>query len=147
MFTKREASLLLLFLTFIALAILLAFRPPHEVPAAIIKGRSMLPLLREGDLVFVVRCDPSDIRTGDIVIYRSKFENKLIIHRVIDIRYENNVYYFVTKGDNNFSPDISEFDFGLGVNQNRIVGKVLSIGNYVVKIPYIGHLALMLRGG
>jgi signal peptidase len=105
----------------------------------------MFPLLREGDIVFIVRCKPDEIRAGDIIVYKSRIENKLIIHRVINIVYSNGEYYYITKGDNNAIIDIGEFDRNLGVNQKRVVGKVLSIGNYVFKIPYIGNLALMLR--
>jgi len=117
----------------------------HEVPAAIVKGRSMLPLLREGDVVFITRCKPSEIGIGDIVIYRSRFEGRLVVHRVVDIKYINGVYYFVTKGDNNAIPDYNEFDYNIGVNQARIVGKVISVDNLVFKIPYVGYLALIIR--
>jgi signal peptidase len=120
----------------------------QEAPAAIVKGRSMLPLLREGDIVFTIKCSPSEISVGDIIIYRSKFGGKLVVHRVIDVKYNENegVYYYVTRGDNNALPDYSEFDDVYGVKQTRVVGKVLSINNHVFKIPYIGNLALILRG-
>ncbi len=140
----RLTPLLLMILILVFFALLLGVFS-REVPAAIVKGRSMFPLLREGDIVFIVRCKPDEIRAGDIIVYKSRIENKLIIHRVINIVYSNGEYYYITKGDNNAIIDIGEFDRNLGVNQKRVVGKVLSIGNYVFKIPYIGNLALMLR--
>jgi len=140
----RLAPLLLILLILVFFALLFGVFS-REVPAAIVKGRSMLPLLREGDIVFIVRCKPDEIKTGDVIVYKSKIESKLIIHRVISVVYSNEEYYYITKGDNNAIIDIGEFDKNLGVNQKRVVGKVLSIGNYVFKIPYLGNLALMLR--
>jgi signal peptidase len=140
----RLTSLLFILLILVFFALLLGVFS-REVPAAIVKGRSMLPLLREGDIVFIIRCKPDEIKVGDIIVYKSKIEGKLIIHRVINILYSNGEYYYITKGDNNAIMDIGEFDRSLGINQKRVVGKVLSLDNYVFKIPYIGNLALMLR--
>jgi len=145
--TRGKVFLAITIVLFMVLVVVLTLGFSHRAPAAIVKGRSMFPLLREGDIVFILRCNPEEIRIGDVVIYRSKYDDKLIIHRVVDIKYEDRVRYFVTKGDNNPSVDLAEFDSLLGVNQARIVGKVFSINNYVFKVPYIGNLALIFRGG
>lgn len=145
--TRGKVFLAITIVLFMVLVVILALSLSHEAPAAIVKGRSMFPLLREGDIIFILRCSPEEIRTGDVVIYRSRYGGRLIIHRVIDIKYKDGVRYFVTKGDNNPGVDFTEFDSQLGVNQARIVGKVFSINNYVFKVPYIGNLALVIRGG
>lgn len=115
-----------------------------EVPSAVIKGSSMLPLLREGDIVFIAKAGPSDIKVGDIIVYKSNYDT-YIIHRVVGILIVGNEYYYVTKGDNNIMPDYWQFGNYPGIPYERVVGKVVSVGNAVFKIPYIGHLALMFR--
>mgnify|MGYP001770629717 CR=1 FL=1 len=116
---------------------------------AAVEGRSMEPLLHTGDLVILVR--KSEINVGDIVVYKSG--SKYIIHRVID-KYEVNGYYcYVTKGDGNILPDIGDprlcpprsSGFS-GQPESSIVGVVLTIRGYPVKIPYIGTITLMIRG-
>jgi signal peptidase len=100
--------------------------------------------MREGDLVFAYRPAPNEIRVGDVVIYR--VYNKLIIHRVIDVRVKNGEYYYVTQGDNNPIPDYMYFDVvdgvPVGVSYGRIVGVVLSVEGHTFKVPYLGYLAI-----
>lgn len=115
-----------------------------EVPVAVVKGNSMLPLLREGDIVFIVKSGPQNIEVGDIVVYRT-YTGSLIIHRVIEVREIDGKYYYVTKGDNNNIPDVHHFDYGIGISGERVVGKVVSVDHTVFKIPYIGNLVLLFR--
>jgi signal peptidase I len=87
----------------------------HFIP---IKGRSMLPLIQEGDQVLVIHgC--ADVRPGDIVVFRQ--EGTLVAHRVMRIQYdEMRGEVFVTRGDNvlHFDPP---------VNADEIVGRVLAV--------------------
>ncbi|MGC8953921.1 MAG: signal peptidase I [Desulfurococcus sp.] len=114
-------------------------------PLAVVKGYSMLPTLREGDIVIVQKATPEAIRPGDVIIYSTG--GKLIIHRVIKVVIRNGEYYYVTKGDNNSLPDFMYFENNIGIPYNRVLGKVVSINDYIVKIPYLGYLALFLKGG
>lgn len=114
-----------------------------ETPLAVVKGSSMLPTLREGDIVIILRVKTDEIRPGDVVVYRAG--DKLIIHRVIEIKRFGNDLYFVTKGDNNPTTDFMYFDNSLGIHYKRIVGKVFSINGYLFKIPYLGYLSLMFK--
>ncbi|AFL65973.1 signal peptidase I [Desulfurococcus amylolyticus] len=114
-------------------------------PLAVVKGYSMLPTLREGDIVIVQRTTPEAIRPGDVIIYSTG--GKLIIHRVIKVVIRDGEYYYVTKGDNNSLPDFMYFENNIGIPYNRVLGKVVSINGYIVKIPYLGYLALFLKGG
>lgn len=60
-----------------------------------IKGNSMYPLLRdEKDEVLLVSCDPMQIHTGDIVLF--KFKGNYILHRFI----QKEKHTFIFKGDN-----------------------------------------------
>lgn len=124
---------------------------------AVIEGRSMEPLLRYGDLVLVISVPPNEIKVNDIVVYKSCRYGNLIIHRVVDIVRKNGRYYFVTKGDNNLMPDSSlpgnEFREGFpctqirapGVPYERIVGKVITISKFPIKIPYVGMITILFK--
>lgn len=141
---KSISSIILLVIT-ILLLILLVYSYTHTPVVAVITGNSMLPLLREGDIVFLTQVDPGDIRPGDIIVFKSR-RGSYIIHRVMDVVYFNGSYYYVTKGDNNLLADIGEFENGRGVPYTRVVGRVVSIQNHVIKIPYLGRITLMFKG-
>lgn len=82
-----------------------------------ITGRSMFPLIREGDRVLVAHgC--TGMRRGDVIVFRRR--GRLIAHRVLNILKSDAGPIFVTKGDN-----IPQFDPPL--NDNEIVGRVLAI--------------------
>ncbi|MGC9071172.1 MAG: signal peptidase I [Acidilobus sp.] len=154
--------MLLVFLvsTFIA-TLYLHPSSPTPLTVVVVDGRSMLPTLQSGDLVFVVKVPPSDIRVGDVIVYRFTgnfygipLNNVLIIHRVIDIYYHNGTLCFVTKGDNNQLPDpgypsycgyVSLYGTDVsGVPYWFILGKVIG-GRTPFTIPYVGALSLIMR--
>lgn len=86
----------------------------HYIP---ITGRSMLPLIRNGDQVLVAHgC--AGIRRGDVIVFRH--DGKLIAHRVLHISKNDAGHTFLTKGDN-----VLQFDPPLRANE--IVGRVLAI--------------------
>lgn len=122
-----QAVDLALGLTFIAVLILTL---SGTLTLAVVEGKSMEPLLWTGDVVIVYRS--SDVKVGDVVIYLNR--GNYVIHRVIEIR--SNCY--VIKGDNNSLPDGC-------IPKELITGKVLSIGNSIIKIPGIGYLTLLMR--
>lgn len=113
-----------------------------DIPVAVVKGNSMLPLLREGDVIFIVKSSPHEIKEGDIIVFWTPDNAMLIIHRVIKIVKTDNTPHYVTKGDNNPFKDAY---YPVGVPYSKVVGKVASVGNVVYKIPYIGHITLMFR--
>ena len=86
----------------------------HSIP---ITGRSMFPLIREGDQVLVAHgC--TGMRRGDVIVFRLR--GRLIAHRVLSIFESDAGPIFVTKGDNT-----PEFDPPL--SSREIVGRVLTI--------------------
>ena len=102
----------------------------------------MVPTIRPGDLVLLQKVDPSKLRVGDIICYDA-LSQKLdssstpitpypIMHRINQIVIENGARYFVTKGDNNPSPD------DWYVPQDAVVGKAILI------IPYMGKVFTFL---
>lgn len=61
---------------------------------------SMLPVLDAGSngIKFVPKSE-KEIKVGDIISFKS--ENKIIVHRVVNIGSDELGTYFITKGDNN----------------------------------------------
>lgn len=143
---KRSISTIISVAMLLAVIIFIYYSYTVSPVMAVVKGESMLPLFREGDLVFINKVKPDEIKVGDIIVYSTR-GGSLIIHRVIEVKVEDNKYYYVTKGDNNVFPDFAYFENGKGIPYNRVVGKIFTIGDNAVKIPYLGHLALMFRGG
>ena len=70
----------------------------------VVRGNSMEPTYRSGDLVFVESA--SDYAVGDIVAYRVPSgevgEGHVIVHRIVDGDASSG---FVVRGDNNNAPD------------------------------------------
>jgi len=60
-------------------------------------GVSMLPTLKPGDLLKLVRCKKREIHVGDVVAFQSPISQGLIVHRVVAFDYTG----LRTKGDNN----------------------------------------------
>ncbi len=117
---------------------------------AIVEGRSMEPLFHTGDVVFLVKKPPDEIKVGDIVVYETP-GGKYIIHRVIEVYKVSDTYCYVVKGDNNPVPDLG-FEpckprGGItGIPYDSIKGVVYTVRGVPVKIPYIGGLTLLIRG-
>ena len=86
----------------------------------------MSPTITKGDLIVVQKMKPTEYTIGDIISFSSnRFElNGVITHRIESI--ENG--QFITKGDNNESPDIRH------VIPIQVRGSVIAI------IPYLGFL-------
>lgn len=119
-----DLALALAFITILTLAL------TGMLTLAVVEGKSMEPLLWTGDVVIVYK--PNEISVGDVVIYKGR--GNYVIHRVIEVR--DNCY--LIKGDNNPLPDGC-------IPKELITGKVLSIGNSVIKIPGIGYLTLLMK--
>lgn len=59
----------------------------------------------KGDVLVVVGASPTELSIGDVVVFNAPAQSYPIIHRVIEIKSENNQTIYVTKGDNNPAPD------------------------------------------
>jgi|Deesub1362B_J571_1020462.scaffolds.fasta_scaffold23399_2 signal peptidase len=105
---------------------------------AVVEGRSMEPLLQTGDLVLVIRSGADGITVGDVIVYR-KSDGSFIIHRVVQIKKNGNMVYFVTKGDNNRFEDPP-------IPEESVIGKVAGVNHMVFKIPLLGYISLAFKG-
>ena len=82
-------------------------RPPNifGVSISYVPTNSMEPTIHTGDYIMFTRVGFDDVKTGDIIIYRSEKSNIFIVHRVIGSGVDTNGKYLTTKGDNNPTAD------------------------------------------
>ena len=94
--------------------------------AIAVASGSMSPSIRKGDVAIIQKVDDhyGVIKKGDVLAF--KYDNVTIVHRVINKVYDNNKYYFYTKGDANNNED------NFAIEENMIIGVVK------IKIPFVG---------
>lgn len=109
--------------------------------------------LHKGDLIIIQGVNPSglnaDYPNSDIIVFVSPRDpDELIVHRIVSAQEVEGVLYFITKGDGNGNKWPSTPEFGIdewngypyGIPQTLVVGKV------IMRIPWIGHVVLFMRG-
>ncbi len=101
----------------------------------IVLSGSMEPALKVGGLAFVdPGVDPANIKTGDIITFRSPAdENVKVSHRVVEVVHDNGALSFRTKGDANEDAD------------GDLVPAANVLGRVKFSLPYLGHVADKLR--
>ena len=92
---------------------------------------SMKDTYARGDAVLIEYLKPEEIKVGEVMVFRHN--NKVITHRVIDIKNKNNKIFYNTKGDGNSSPD------GYVTEDKDVIGRV----DFVIK--YIGYPTVYLE--
>lgn len=108
-------------------------------------SRPFGPTLHTGDLIIIEGVNPQDIyaapynasgRSGDILVFRATGSNDLIVHRAVGYVYgsDGQVVAFITQGDGNDVP---------GPYSPTPIENV--IGRVVMRIPWVGHVALFMR--
>ncbi|OED30926.1 signal peptidase I [Methanosphaera sp. WGK6] len=116
---------------------------------SVVVSGSMEPSFYRGDIVVTENIDTygiqefnpeTDVEVGDVVVYHATWYPEPVIHRVIDIQYENGSKYYIIKGDNNEVRD------PYPVSSEQIYAKVLTVGDNLVIIPKIGYITLWFRG-
>ena len=93
-----------------------------------IASASMIPEFNIGDVAIIKKCNVNDITVGDIIQYR--MEGYTVVHRVVKKNQSGGRVTFITKGDNNNSPDSDP------VTEDQLIGKA------IFKIKYIGYPAI-----
>ena len=101
------------------------------------------PTLHTGDLIVVQGVETSDIHAasypvGDILVFH--YGNELIVHRAVGEEEINGQTEFVTQGDGNAV-------LGLGPGPGSPTPADGVVGKVVLRIPWIGHLALLMQNG
>lgn len=81
------------------------------------KGNSMFPVMRCGDIGLVERCNPDDLKVGDIIVFKTP--NKMIGHRLEKIIEQNDERIFIARGDNCYRSDAP-------FKSDALIGKTVS---------------------
>jgi len=85
------------------------------------KGRSMFPLLSSKNRIVIVKLNRQNLKTGDIILYRSAGNgNMLVAHRFIRNITRNGKDMLITKGDLCFLCDSP-------IDPANVLGKVMMI--------------------
>ena len=98
-----------------------------NVPLAIVEGYSMWPTYDDGDILLVIGATPSDLKVGDVIIYRK--DGTLVVHRIVDKSFRDGKWFFQTQGDNNPGPD------DCLVSEDQVVGRVA--GKLIPKVGIV----------
>lgn len=125
-FIKRNKFLGIILIITVIIYILLKI---IGIQLCVVQSGSMEPTIPTYSLCVVdTKTDYSALKKGDIIVYK-KYDNTLIIHRIISISDEG----IITKGDNNKNSD------GLSVNSENYYAL------YVWHIPFLGNIINALR--
>lgn len=95
---------------------------------------SMSPNINKGDVVIVKKVNEEElkeIKSGDVLVFKQ--EDRVVVHRVIEVRIEDDHYSFITKGDNNDEED------------NWIIDESDVIGTTTIRIPVVGYPTIWLN--
>lgn len=116
--------------------------------------------LHRGDIIVIQSVKPEELNAdypnSDIIVFlkpntRENPDETPIVHRIVEKYQVDGIWYFQTKGDGNdldwpATPAISDYDShgnlwstGEGVPQDLVLGKV------VMRIPYFGHITLIMQ--
>ena len=98
----------------------------------VVTSGSMSPVFEAGDVIFVVRADPTEVKVGDIVTFQT-MDNLILTHRIVEIKSDGEI---ITRGDANNTNDAWNDGWKLGEVEAK----------YVFKIPYLGYAVSWLRG-
>ena len=105
---------------------------------------SMCPTYDKGDMFLINKASPEKIQLGDVVVYESTIDGKLIIHRVINITTIETSsgldYYYRVSGDNYNSNDRIDTYSGF----NTTIPYEAVRGKTVMVIRKIGYLRLWM---
>ncbi len=61
-------------------------------------GYSMMPSIRPGNTLKVVKASPDTLTTGDVIAFLAG--RRIVVHRIVGLKHGWRKWYFVTKGDN-----------------------------------------------
>jgi hypothetical protein len=92
----------------------------------------MYPFIRDGDVVEVSPVEASALRLGDVVLC-GYGDDRLVVHRVIDVSKDNGRVALVIKGDSAGHPDRP-------ICPEQVLGQVIAIERGGKKLPMNGGL-------
>ncbi len=109
-------------------------------PLMVVVSSSMEPTIKPGDIVIVKGIDISEVKVGDIIVFRNPYTNRDVVHRVVYKGIKNGKIYLITKGDNDKTNPFPDQVVGAAppVTREIFIGKVIMI------IPYVGYPRYLL---
>lgn len=121
-------------ITAIMIALLMLVSGFFKYQIIAVLSDSMSPIIKRGDTVIIQKIKQDELnKLKEQMILVYKHNNKVIIHRIVEIKEKDGEYYFKTKGDNNNVED-----------QYPIYGNEV-IGIVNLKIPYIGYPTVVIN--
>jgi signal peptidase I len=121
----------LFFLPLLSIYPIAAYLLKTKYPFIVVMGKSMQPTLNPGDMLIIKGINMSTLQVGDILVFKPKWLNKLIIHRAVKIDYTNNETKIFTKGDALKNLDI------IYAEPNEILGRLSLRLPRIAILPYI----------
>ena len=115
----------------IMLFVIMVVSNQFVIGSYVIATESMTGELNKGDAAIYVKYDDQTITEGQVIAFEK--DDRVVIHRVVDIQIINGQTRYFTKGDAN-----EDVDTGF-INDYNIIGLI----NF--KIPFIGYPTLWMR--
>jgi len=98
----------------------------------VVGSGSMEPNINIGDMVLVEKTKQyNNLKIGDVLVYKNS--DKVILHRIVEIKKDGNSYIFKTRGDNNEGIDAWD------IHEADVIGKTN------IRIPIIGYPSVWLN--
>jgi len=99
------------------------------------RGRSMSPLIRDGDVLTVEPARLGDLRVGEVALHRIG-ERQVVAHRVVGCRAEDGRRVLTTRGDSVLgAPDrVSEVDVLGRVIERERNGRVVRLNGWLRRL-------------
>ena len=115
------------------LVVALLWSVPFGGRALSVLSGSMAPAIETGDVVVTRAVSPVDVRLGDVITFRDPANgDRLITHRVKQIRIGGNEARFVTKGDAN------------NTSERWSIPADGTVGLVTYRLPRLGYLLVWL---
>ncbi|MFC1801347.1 signal peptidase I [Nanoarchaeota archaeon] len=108
----------------------------HNITKEEFQGFSYRNGFNKGDIMILVKKNPTKTEVGDILVFDSQQANP-IIHRIVKKWQVNDQWHFQTKGDHNRDSiglsSVNEED----INEDRIIGQA------TLKVPLLGWIKII----
>jgi len=137
---------------FLIIARFLSVWSATPFPIDLVTSDSMYPTLMEGDVVAWTPIKIEDIKTGDVIVFKSFIswpDEKIVVHRVSNITTTTKGNILLeTKGDKNeFTDQAGPHIPEPYIRKSNLMGKVVSVGQTPLRIPLIGVIGIWLNQG
>jgi signal peptidase len=116
------------FIALIAFLFIVSVLPVKgNISFKLVESASMEPNIKMGSIVLIKPAQ--DYKISEVITFENPVKKgETITHRIYDIKVNEGIPIYITKGDANNAPDRSE------VSKEKVIGKVL------FSVPYLGYL-------